>query len=106
MFICRLFVYAATEYVKLCRICSCADEAAKVEAEIAAVSEAVLRDGWDGEWFLRAYDALGNKVGANTCAEGKIFIEPQGFCVMAGIGEGEGLGARALSSVEKYLVNE
>ncbi len=106
VFIAGLFVYAAAEYAKLCRICSLADEAALVEAEIEEISKAVLHNGWDGEWFLRAYDALGNKVGANTCAEGKIFIEPQGFCTMAGIGEREGLGARSLASVETYLVND
>ncbi len=106
IFIAGLFVYAATEYAKLCRLYSCEDEAGRVENESAAISAAAVRYGWDGEWFLRAYDALGNKVGANICTEGKIFIEPQGFCTMAGIGESEGLGARALTSVEKYLVND
>ena len=31
--------------------------------------------GWDGEWFLRAYDFAGNKIGSSECDEGKIFIE-------------------------------
>jgi cellobiose phosphorylase len=51
--------------------------------------------GWDGEWFLRAYDHFGNPVGSAKNAEGQIFLEPQGMCVMAGIGtaatEREGL---------------
>ena len=47
---------------------------------------AVRKDGWDGEWFLRAYDAFGHKVGSRECTEGQIFIEPQGMCTMAGIG--------------------
>lgn len=51
--------------------------------------QAVLDAGWDGEWFLRAYDAQSEKVGSKECEEGKIFIEPQGFCVMAGIGKEE-----------------
>ena len=49
----------------------------------------MLKHGWDGEWFLRAYDFFGNKIGSKECEDGQIFIEPQGFCVMAGIGVDE-----------------
>jgi cellobiose phosphorylase len=72
-------------------------------AEGARMEETVRLHGWDGEWFLRAYDDFGNKVGSSECAEGKIFIEPQGFCVLAGIGLEDGLARRALESVRKYL---
>ena len=65
--------------------------------------KAVTESGWDGEWFLRAYDAAGEKVGSHECKEGQIFIEPQGFCVMAGIGTDNGLAVRALRSVEEKL---
>lgn len=67
------------------------------------MTKAVLSAGWDGEWFLRAYDAQGNKVGSNKCEEGKIFIEPQGFCVLADIGVEGGQAKKALDSVERYL---
>jgi len=63
----------------------------------------VLEHGWDGEWFLRAYDDFGHKVGSHECEEGKIFIEPQGFCVMAGIGLGDGRAEQALESVNRLL---
>jgi len=63
----------------------------------------VLTHGWDGEWFVRAYDYFGNKVGSEECAEGKIYIEPQGYCVMAGIGVATGQAMRALESVGKIL---
>ena len=35
--------------------------------------QAVLDNGWDGEWFLRAYDAQSEKVGSKECEEGKSF---------------------------------
>ena len=57
----------------------------------------MLEHGWDGEWFLRAYDFFGNKVGSKENKEAQIFIEPQGFCVMAGIGVEGGPGARRRS---------
>ena len=67
---------------------------------------AVLQHGWDGEWFLRAYDAFGSKVGSNTCEEGQIFIEPQGLCIMAGIGLESGHAAKAISSGHKRLTGK
>lgn len=63
----------------------------------------VERHGWDGAWFLRAYDHFGEKVGSHECAEGQIFIEPQGICVMAGIGLDNGLARQALDSVRERL---
>ena len=59
---------------------------------VAAIEES----GWDGEWFLRAYDADGNKVGSKECEEGQIYIEPQGFCVLAGVGVENGLAKKAI----------
>jgi cellobiose phosphorylase len=67
------------------------------------MSRVVLEHGWDGEWFVRAYDWFGDKVGSVECDEGQIYIEPQGFCVMAGIGIETGEAARALDSVGRIL---
>ena len=64
---------------------------------------AVLDAGWDGAWFRRAYDAAGRVVGGKECDEGQIFIEPQGMCVMAGIGKESGEAELALKSVEERL---
>jgi len=64
---------------------------------------AVREHAWDGEWFLRAYDARGGKVGSRECAEGRIFIEPQGWCALGGIGLDDGLARRALDSVRSHL---
>jgi len=70
---------------------------------VAAMEAAVKKDGWDGEWFLRAYDYYGRKIGSDECEEGKIFIESQGWCTMARIGAEEGLCDKALDSAKKYL---
>ena len=73
---------------------------------IDAMRAAILKDGWDGEWFVRAYDALGHKIGSKECDDGKIFIESQGYCVMAGVGVEDGKAEKALESVHKYLETE
>lgn len=103
VFIGGMFVLAGPEYAALCTHRGLIDEAAAVSAYVEVMRRAVLDHGWDGEWFLRAYDFFGNKVGSHTCEEGQIFIEPQGFCVMAGIGVAEGLARRALDSVAARL---
>ena len=78
-------------------------EAAEARAAIAEVEQAALTAGWDGAWFRRAYDAFGQPIGSKECDEGQIFIEPQGMCVMAGIGKETGQAAQALKSVEERL---
>jgi len=77
--------------------------AKEVRGQVARMEEAVKRHGWDGEWFLRAYDYYGRKIGSAECEEGKVFIESQGWCTMARIGAEEGLCDKALDSAVKYL---
>ena len=78
-------------------------DAARVRSAVAAMEKAVIAHGWDGEWFLRAYDYYGGKIGSQECAESKIFIESQGWCTMARIGAEEGLCDRALDSACRML---
>ncbi|MGN0483453.1 MAG: GH36-type glycosyl hydrolase domain-containing protein [Lachnospiraceae bacterium] len=103
VFIAGMFVKYGKDYVEICKHRGLLDEAKEAEGYIADMEKAVLENGWDGEWFLRAYDAYSQKIGSKECEEGKIFIEPQGFCVMAGIGLKEGKCLQAMESVEKHL---
>jgi cellobiose phosphorylase len=79
------------------------DEAERAQIHVDEMIEAIKKHGWDGEWFLRAYDYYGNKIGSKENEEGKIFIESNSWCGMAGIGKDEGLVEKALNSVKKYL---
>ena len=106
VFIAGLFVYAAHDFIELCRRRGLESLAAEAEQQRANVAEAVMEHGWDGQWFLRAYDAFGQKVGSKECAEGQIFIEPQGFCVMAGLGVEDGRAEQALDSTARLLETE
>ncbi|HEX9061863.1 MAG TPA: glycosyl hydrolase family 65 protein [Clostridia bacterium] len=98
-----MFVFIGQDYVKICEHLGLADEAKAAKTHIAKMKETVINHGYDGEWFIRAYDDFGNKIGSKECEEGKIYIESQGFCVMAGIGAENGMAQKALDSVEKYL---
>ena len=103
VFIAGMFVFYGPEYVKLCELTGKADEAKKAQEEVEKMNEVVLKFGWDGEWFIRAYDDFGQKIGSNENEEGKIFIESQGFCSMAKIGVEKGYVEKALDSAKKYL---
>lgn len=103
VFIAGMFVAVGPDYIRMCKEKGLDEEAAAAQKAVDEMTEAVLDAGWDGEWFVRAYDAYSNKIGSKECEEGKIFIEPQGFCVMAGIGVEDGRALKALQSVEKYL---
>ncbi len=103
VFIGGMFVKYGRDWVNILRHVGLDSEADEALEAIGAVEKAVLDAGWDGEWFRRAYDAFGHVVGGKECEEGQIFIEPQGMCVMAGIGVQSGEAARALESVEQRL---
>ena len=103
IFIAGMFVFIGPEYAALAEKKGQLDEARAAHEQIAKMEAAVLEHGWDGEWFLRAYDYYGNKVGSHECDEGKILIEPQGFCTMAGIGAKTGQARKALDSVKERL---
>ena len=103
VFIAGMFVKYGEEYAQLAELLGDDAEAKRAREEVKKVYDAATTAGWDGEWFVRAYDAHGNKVGSKECEEGQIYIEPQGFCVLAGIGVKEGLAEKALTSVKERL---
>ncbi|MBN2164679.1 MAG: glycosyl transferase [Marinilabiliaceae bacterium] len=103
LMIAGLFVVYGRDYVELCNVLGKKEEAARAQKHVDTMIEAVKKHGWDGDWFLRAYDYYGNKIGSNENEEGKIFIESNGWCSMAGIGKEEGLVTKALDSVKERL---
>lgn len=100
------FVLYGQAFVELCHELDKMSLAIECQQHVDAMVEAIEAHGWDGNWFLRAYDAEGQKVGSQECKEGKIFIESQGFCVMAGVGLADGKAEKAMDSVREHLVTD
>jgi cellobiose phosphorylase len=98
-----LFVVYGRDYVELCRKLGNEVEAARAQKLVDTMVDAIKKHGWDGEWFIRAYDYYGRKIGSHENEEAKIFIESQGWCTMAGIGEEDGLCTKALNAVKERL---
>lgn len=101
--IAQMFVYVTPDYAAMCRCNGDENEAVFAEEQAKLMEQAICTNGWDGEWYLRAYDDAGNKVGSQECEDGKIFIETQGFGSMAKIGALQGLPQKALDSVKEHL---
>lgn len=103
LMIAGLFVVTGKDYVELCRHLGKHEEAERMAQAVSDMEEAVKKHGWDGNWFLRAYDFFGNKIGSHENEEGKIFIESQGWCTMADIGLEDGFVDKALDSVKELM---
>ena len=106
VFIAALFVHAGRELAQIASRRGLPGECSSYLAEVSKMDATIRKQGWDGEWFIRAYDDFGRKVGSKECAEGKIFIETQGYCTLAGVGIDDGMAARALESTRKLLATK
>jgi cellobiose phosphorylase len=103
VFIAGMFVLYGGVFAELCRRLGKEQEALEASGHIGTMQKVIDQHGWDGKWFIRAYDHFGEKVGSEACEEGKIFIESQGFCIMAGIGLEDGRARSALDAVKERL---
>jgi len=98
-----LFLYASRELAGLYRHLGRVDDERRLQRVYDEMLAVVEDQAWDGEWYVRAYDAAGNPVGSKQCEEGQIFIESQGWCVLGGAGADNGRARRALESVHERL---
>jgi cellobiose phosphorylase len=106
VFIAALFVYAGRELAAIAERRGLEAEAKKYIGETEKQLAVINEHGWDGEWFLRAYDDFGAKIGSKECGEGKIFIESNGFCALAGIGLEDGKALKAMDATREHLATK
>ncbi len=101
-----LFLYAARDLADLYVFLGQKADAERILGQRSIMMETLETVAWDGDWYTRAYDAEGKVIGSKSNAEGKIFIESQGWAVLGGAGmEGKyaGRARAALESVHKHL---
>ena len=106
VFIAGLFCAVGPDLAELLQRSLRVREAGRLRDDVRAMQQAISQHGWDGDWYLRAYDAFSHPVGTAADTEGRIYIEPQGMCVMSGSGVADGRAARALDSVACLLGSE
>lgn len=103
LMIAGLFIVYGREYIRLCHMLGNEAESLRASEHVLKMEDSIKKHGWDGAWFLRAYDYYGNKIGSHENEEGRIFIESNGWCSMAGIGLQESMVNKALDAVKKHL---
>ena len=67
------------------------------------LTAAIDRHAWDGNWYMRAFDDLGQPWGSRSSSECKIDSLAQSWAVIAGGGDPERAG-RALDAAYEHLV--
>ncbi len=60
---------------------------------------------WDGEWFLRAFDDQGRKLGTQTEDDAFIYLNTQTWAVIPGLGTDD-QRRQAMAAVDRYLETE
>lgn len=66
------------------------------------MKDTINKVAWDGNWYIRAFDTEGRPVGSSGCDEGKIYLNPQSWAVLAEIAPPERLKA-CMDMVAKHL---
>lgn len=69
------------------------------------IREAIEKWGWDGEWYLAGYSDAGIPVGSHKNSEGKCYLNPQTWAIMAGIARGE-RREKCLNAIDSMLESE
>ncbi len=93
---------ANRQFAELAKLSNKPDDAAMADARGQQMKKIVNINGWDGEWYLRAYNDNGKTLGSRKNTEGKLFLLPQAWAVISGIADGD-KGLRALKACDKYL---
>jgi len=106
LMIAGLFLNAAAELKQLCEATGQKDQVNQLEQAYQRMLQAVETHGWDGEWYLRAFNYESEPIGSKDNDAGKIFIESQGWLLLGGAGKENGRAKQALDSVHKHLYTE
>ncbi|HEX3859055.1 MAG TPA: glucoamylase family protein [Pseudolabrys sp.] len=79
------------------------DDAARWRKSAGSLKEALEHEGWDGDWYRRAYFDDGTPLGSVSNSECRIDSIAQSWGVISGAAE-PARAARAIAAVDKYLV--
>lgn len=61
---------------------------------------------WDGRWYRRLIFSNGKYLGASANRQGRIYLNPQNWSVISGVGDFEGRGRIAMDAAAEMLDSE
>ncbi len=77
------WIRACRMLMRIARLSGHDADADALEPILKQMNRAVDARGWDGEWYLTAIDDEGRDIGSHENEEGKIFLIPQLWAVLA-----------------------
>ncbi len=77
-------------------------DAARFAAQALELRTTINEHAWDGRWYLRAFDDDGGVIGGHTEQEGRIYMNPQTWAILAGIAPADRARA-SLEAVEELM---
>ena len=98
------FLYSALQQMlPYCDTAGLTERAAAYRAHLIQLKQAIEKDGWDGDWYRRAYFDDGTPLGTASGEECRIDSIAQSWSVLSGAGDPE-RARRAMASVDVHLV--
>ena len=98
------FLYAVlTRFSEIAKLNNDEAFAAECLKEAEQLSASIEKNGWDGEWYRRAYFDDGTPLGSSDNAECRIDSISQSWSVLSGAGTPE-RSHKGMESADKYLV--
>lgn len=91
------------EFAEICDLVGDAKRANEYRAQIGNIHKALEKNGWDGEWYLRAYYDDGSPLGSSQNNECRIDSIAQSWAVISGNADPE-RAQQAMESMYKNLV--
>jgi cellobiose phosphorylase len=83
-FVANLYGKALLEMIELARHLGDVEAASGYAAQYDAMQQRVNELAWDGEWYVRYFDADGSTLGSRSNAEGQIYANAQSWAVISG----------------------
>jgi cellobiose phosphorylase len=84
LFAANLYGKALLEMIELARHLGDAEGVAQYTAYYETMKQRVNEHAWDGEWYVRYFDADGSPLGSHSNAEGQIYTNGQSWPVISG----------------------
>ncbi len=98
------FLYAAlTRFAPICELMDDDEQAAAYRQQAHELQQALEADGWDGNWYRRAYYDDGTPLGSAENDEGQIDSIAQSWAVLSGAAD-PARAAQAMDAVSDQLV--
>ncbi|MFZ4394417.1 MAG: GH36-type glycosyl hydrolase domain-containing protein [Kiritimatiellia bacterium] len=97
-------VYSCKLFLDVARRCNRSEDVDWCERVIAELTAILNSDKvWDGRWYRRLLFSNGKVLGSAANRQGRIYLNPQSWSVLSGVGDFENRGQMAMDAAAEML---